>query len=85
MVDFMRMKYEISKLKQSQIENQQSYSTRTSQTYKNDLNMLSPYRIQPNNTSKQTKKTSNTNLDKNSLRECDIKKTSIELKRPRLT
>ena len=50
MADFIRVKYENPKLKQSQIANQLSYSTSLSQRYRNDINMLSPYRIQPNNT-----------------------------------
>ena len=35
--------------------------------------MLSPYRNQPNVTNKRTKKASNTKLDNNSHRECDLK------------
>ena len=46
MADFRRMKYENTKLKQSQIANQLGYSTSTLQRYRNDINMLSPYRIQ---------------------------------------
>ena len=65
MADYMRMKYENPKLKQSQIANQLSYSTSTLQRYRNDLNMVSPYRIKPNNTNKRAKKTSNTNSDNN--------------------
>ena len=45
--------------------------------------MLSPYRIQPNNTEKRTKKTSNTNFDKSSHRDPDVKRppwTSKDLK-----
>ena len=52
MADFMRVKYENPKLKQSEIANQLGYSTSTLQKYRNELNMLSPYRIQPNNTIK---------------------------------
>ena len=40
--------------------------------------MLSPYRINPNNNNKRTKKTSNTNFDDNSHPDSDNK-------RPRLT
>ena len=40
--------------------------------------MLSPYRSNPNNTSKRVKKTSNTNFDNNSHHGSDVK-------RPRLT
>ena len=42
MADFMRMKNENPKLKQSQIANQQGYSTASLQRYRNDINMLSP-------------------------------------------
>ena len=66
MADFMRMKYENPKLKQSEIAKQLGYSTSTLQRYRNDINMLSPYRIQPNDTKKQAKKVSNTSFDNNS-------------------
>ena len=56
LADFMRMKYENPKLKQSEITNQLSYSSSTLERYRNDIDMLSPYRIQPNNTNKRTKK-----------------------------
>ena len=78
MADFMRMKYEDPKLKQSQIANQLSYSTRNLQRYRSSINGLSPYRIQSNNTNKRTKKVSNTILDNNAHRDHD-------LKRPRLS
>ena len=55
MADFMRMKYENPKLKQSEIANQLGYSSSTLQSYRNDINMLSPYRIQSNNTNKRKK------------------------------
>ena len=45
--------------------------------------MVSPYRFQPNNTNKRTKKTSNTFFDNNSNRKLDVKKprfTSFDLK-----
>ena len=64
MADFMRLKYENPKLKQCEIANQLAYSS-TIQRDRNDINMLSPYTIQPNNTNKRTKKTSNTNFDNN--------------------
>ena len=40
--------------------------------------MLSPYRINPNNTNKRTKRASNTNFDNNSH-------TNYDVKRPQLT
>ena len=43
MADFMRVKYENPKMKQSEIANQLSYSTSTLRRYRNDINMLSPY------------------------------------------
>ena len=43
-------------LKQSEVANQLRYSCSTLQRYRNDINMLSPYRIPPNNTNKATKK-----------------------------
>ena len=56
MNDFMYMKYQNPKLKQSELANQQGMSSSTVQRYRNDINMLSPYRINPNNTKKRTKK-----------------------------
>ena len=55
MADFMRVIYEKPKMKQSEIANQLGYSSSTLQRYRNDINLFSPYRIQPNNTNKQTK------------------------------
>ena len=78
MADFMRIKYENPKFKQSQIANQLGYSTSTLRRYRNDINMVSPYRIQRNITSKRSKKVSNPNFDNNSHRHPDVK-------RPRLT
>ena len=66
MADFMRMKYENPKLKQSETANRLGYSSSTLQRYRNDINMLSPYRIQPNNINKRTKKGKITNFDENS-------------------
>ena len=83
MNDFMYIKYQNPKLKQSEIANQLNLSSFTLQRYRNDINMLSPYRIQPNNTNKRTKKTLNTNFDNNSHHEPDVKRpqmTSNDLK-----
>ena len=47
--------------------------------------MLSPYRINPNNTNKRTKKASNGNFDNNSHQQSNVKRpqrTSVDLKRP---
>ena len=45
MADFMRVKYENPKMKQSEIANQLNLSASTIQRYRNDINMLSPYRF----------------------------------------
>ena len=85
MADFMRVKYKNPKMKQSQIENQIGLSTSTLQRYRNDIKVLSPYRINPNNTNKRTKKTPNTNFDNNSHTNHDVERpqlTSNDLKRP---
>ena len=83
MADFMRVKYENPKMKQSQIANQLGLSSSTLQSYRNDINMLSPYRINPNNTIKRTKKVKNTTFDNDLHRESDVKRrqmTSNDLK-----
>ena len=54
--DFMKLKYENPRMRQSEIANQLGMSSSTLQRYRNDINMLSPYRISPNNTKKTTKK-----------------------------
>ena len=56
MNDFMYMKYQNPKLKQSVLANNLNMSSSTIQRYRNDINMLSPYRISPNNVKKRTKK-----------------------------
>ena len=78
MADFMRLKYENPRRKQSEIANHIGKSSSTLQGYRNDINMFSPYRINPNITNKRTKKTSNTNFDINSHPGSDVE-------RPRLT
>ena len=88
MADFMRIKYENPKLKQSEIANRLGYSSSTLQRYRNDVNMLSPYRINPNNNNKRTKKVKNINFGENASRNHDHKRpqrTSNDLKRPQST
>ena len=77
MADFMRKKYEDPKLKQSEIANQLGYSSSTLQRYRNDINMLSPYRVQPNNTNKRPKKVSITNIANNSHHEHDLNRPQM--------
>ena len=77
MNDFIYIKYHNPKLKQSEIANQLNLSSSTLQRYRNDINMLSPYRIQPNNTNKRTKTTLYTNFDNNSHHEPDVKRPQM--------
>ena len=88
MPDFLRIEDENPKLKQSKIANHLSCSFSAVQRYRNDTNMLSPYKIQPDSTNKRTKKASKTNFNNNHDLKHDLKrpqKTSIDLKRPQLT
>ena len=85
MADFMRVKYENPRMRQSEIANQLGMSSSTLQRYRNDINVLSPYRINPNNVKKRPKKALNTDFDNNSHHEADVKRrqmTSNDLKRP---
>ena len=52
----MKVKYENPRLRQSEIANKLGISSSTLQRYRNDINMLSPYRISPNNVKKRSKK-----------------------------
>ena len=54
MNDFLHIKYQNPKMKQSEISNQLGLSSSIVQRYRNDINMFSPYRIQSNNTNKRT-------------------------------
>ena len=56
MNDFMNIKYQNPKMTQSEISSQLNMSSSTIKRYRNDINMLSPYRINPNNIKKRTKK-----------------------------
>ena len=88
MADFMRVKYENPRMKQSEIANQLGLSSSTVQRYRNDINMLSPYRISANNTKKRSKKALNTDFNDDSHQEADVKRpqmTSNDLKRPQST
>ena len=79
MADFLRMKYENPKLRQSEIANRLGYSSGTLQRYRNDVNMLSPYRFNPNNTNKRTKIAKNTNFDENTSPNNDHKRPQMTL------
>ena len=73
----MRVKYENPKMKQSEIANQLGLSSSTLQIYRNDINILSPYRISTNNTKKRSKKALNTNFDEDSHHEADFKRPQM--------
>ena len=80
MADLMIVKYENPKIKQSEIAKQLGMSSSTVQRYRNDINMLSPYRSQANNTNKRTKKGKNTNFDEDSHHEADVKRPQMTSK-----
>ena len=72
-------------MKQSEIANQIRLSTSTLQSYRNDNNMLSPYRINSIITNKRTKMASNGIFDNNSHQQSNVKRpqmTSTDLKIP---
>ena len=81
MNDFMNIKYQNPKMTQSEISSQLNMSPSTIQRYRNDINMISPYRISPNNTKKQQKKTkidNNGDLKRPQMTSDDLKTTSNE-------
>ena len=83
MNDFMYIKYQNPKMRQSQIADQLNLSSSTIQRYRDDINMLSPYRISANNTNKRSKEAKNTDFDNNSDHKADVKRpqmTSNDLK-----
>ena len=88
MNDFLNIKYLNPKLKQSEIASQLSMSASSIQRQKDVINMLSPYRTQPNNTNKRSKKVKKTDFDNNLHDETDVERprmTSSDLKRPQST
>ena len=86
MVRFMGIKAIKRKLRQDQIAKEIGCLGSTLQRYRNDINVLSPYKIPPN-THKRRQKITNTNLKDKSNREHDVqrrKMTSIDLIRPQM-
>ena len=81
----MRIKYENPKSEQYQKANHLGYSTSTLKRYRKDINKLPPYRIQPNNSNKRTKITSNTNFDNKSHRNPDVKRPHLTSNDLRMT
>ena len=81
MNDFMHIKYQNPKMKQSEITDQLYISASTLQRYRNDINMLSPYRINPNNVKKRPKKVKIDDigdLKRPQMTSSDLKSTSNE-------
>ena len=78
MNDFMNVKYQNPKMTQSEISNELGMSSSIFQRYRNDIYMLSPYRINPKNVKKQQKKTK---IDNNGdLKSKRLQMTSNDLK-----
>ena len=77
MADFMKVKYENQRMKQSQIANQLGISSSTIRRFRNDIKMLSPYRISANNTKKQSKKILNTDFSNISHHKPDDKRPQM--------
>ena len=83
MNDFMNIKYQNPKMTQSEISSQLNMSPSTIQRYRNDINMLSPYKIKPNNVKKRTKKAKigdNDDLKRPQMTSNDLKSSSNDKK-----
>ena len=83
MNDFMNIKYQNPKMTQSEISSQLNMSPSTIRRYRNDINMISPYRNNPNNIKKQRKKIkidNNHDLKRPNLTSIDLKTTSNDKK-----
>ena len=83
MNDFMNIKYQNPKMTQSEISSQLNMSPSTIKRYRNDINMISPYRNNPNNVKKQQKKAkidNNGDLKRPYLTSNDLKTTSNDQK-----
>ena len=76
MARFMEIKSVKPKLGQDQKPKKLSFSSSTLQRYRNDKNMLSPYRIPPGN-HKRRRKISKTNLGDESHCEYDLKRSQM--------
>ena len=83
MNDFMNIKYQNPKMTQSEISSQINMSSSTIKRYRIDINMISPYRINPNNAKKRQKKVKiddNGELKRPQLTSNDLKTTSNDKK-----
>ena len=82
MNDFMNIKYQNPKMTQSEISSQLNMSPSTIQRYRNDRNMLSPYRITPNNVKKRSEKVKiddNGDFERPQMTPNDLKTISNEI------
>ena len=83
MNDFMNNKYQNPKMTHSEISSQLNMSSSTIKRYRNDINKLSPYRINPNNVKKRPKKAKIDNNDEPKrplMTSNDLKVTSNDIK-----
>ena len=78
MNDFMNVKYQNPKMKQSEIASQLKVSTSSIQRQRNAINMNSPYGINQNNVKKRTKKAKIDEIT-------DHKRGVVDLDRPQKT
>ena len=88
MNDFMNIKYQNPKMTQSEISSQLNMSPSTIQRNRNDINMFSPYRINPNNVQKRSKKAKiddNGDLKRPQMILNDLKTSSNDKKQNRKT
>ena len=79
MNDFMNIKYQNPKMTQSEISSQLNMSSSTIQRQRNDINMFSPYRINPNNFKERSEKAKivdNGDLKRPQMTSNDLKTTS---------
>ena len=87
MNDFMNVKYQNPKLKQSEIASQSKMSTSSIQRQRNDINMNSPYRINPNNVKKRQEKSKiddNGDLNRHQMTSNDLKTNSYDNKKTKI-
>ena len=80
MNDFMNIKYQNPKMTQSEISSQLNMSPSTIQRYRNDINMLSPYRVNVKKQQKKTKIDNNGDIKRPQLTSIDLKTTSNDKK-----
>ena len=83
MNDFMNIKYQNPKMTQSEISSQLNMSPSTIQRYRKDIKMFSPYRINPNNVKKRSKKAKiddNGDLKRPQMSSNDLKTSSNDKK-----